>query len=93
MILLALSGLAVACGYVSPFVGSWIYESLQRTTVIFEALLESFLKVMPAPIEIAAPNACVYYCGFAMLWTSRKRPWLAFAGLCTILAAWLPAFR
>jgi ComEC/Rec2-related protein len=93
MILLALSGLAVVFGHVSPVAGPWLFDLLRHATVIFEALLGLFVKITPAPIEIAAPNAYLYYCGFSMLWMSGKRPWLALTGLSAMIAAWLPALR
>jgi len=93
MVLLALSALAVVAGALLPAVGFWFFEAVQRATVIFETLLAGVVKVTPAPTEIVAPNLYLYYCGFAMVWMSRKRPWLGFVGLFVLIASWLPVVR
>ncbi len=93
MVLLALSALAVLFGTVSPVVGFWLFETVQRATVIFEALLALVVKVTPAPTEVVAPNMYLYYCGFAMVWMSQKRPWLGVAGLFVLIVSWLPVLR
>jgi len=93
MVLLALSGLAVVIGTLSPVAGFWLFELVQRVTVIFETLLALLVNVTPAPTEIVAPNMYLYYCGFVMVWMSRKRLWLGVAGLLLLIVSWLPVVR
>jgi ComEC/Rec2-related protein len=93
MVLLALSALAVSFAALSPIAGAWLFEVLQRATVLFESLLALLVRITPAPTEIATPNVYLYYCGFAMVWMSRKRPWLGLIGMAVLTIAWLPAVR
>jgi hypothetical protein len=66
---------------------------LQRATVLFEKLLALLVSITPAPTEIATPNVYIYYCGFALVWMSRKHPWLGVLGVFVLIMAWLPVAR
>ncbi len=88
VVLLFLAPAAAAIAAVLPAAGPVAFGAVHYGSLAFDEMLAFSARFAPAPLEMPAPNAYVYYVALGVIVCSR-RAWLKVVGLVVLAGAWL----
>jgi ComEC/Rec2-related protein len=89
VVLLFLGPVAAGAGAVLPEAGAMLFAALHHAGVVFDRLLLLCARVAPDPLDIPAPNPCLYFAGLALV-TFSTRTRGRWVGMVALLVAWWP---
>jgi ComEC/Rec2-related protein len=93
MLLLAITTGATVLGCVWTNTAGCVFGVLGCGVRVFEWLLDAAVDITPAPIEVAAPNAILFYAGLVAITGSRKCWWIRVMGFVVWCVSWVQLFR